>query len=95
MRVQLNPFLSKKLRSIPSLFCIVVGVHVAAFGAAEDPKPASETQPAASLPVGTEVVLKADIRLVERDSIRGRVGAPKRLIPGHDRLFYRIGRYCA
>ncbi len=96
MKFPLYPFLGKALGSAALFFGLVLCVHVAAVCGGEDPGSSDESRPAAVLPVGTEVVLKApEIRLVEREeSLRDhKVGEPKRLVPGFDRLIYRIARY--
>jgi tetratricopeptide (TPR) repeat protein len=58
MRFWMKPSLSEGQGLGLTLVCLVLSLHLAAFGSTDDPAPATEGDPAPTLRVGAEVVLK-------------------------------------
>ena len=83
---------SPKLRSgLAALVILLCGSHGSAGTSREPDLAASDQQPPAPFTGGETVVLKSpDVCLVERSVLKHKKDVPERLIPGRDRLFYKV-----
>jgi tetratricopeptide (TPR) repeat protein len=93
MRTLIRTFPGRRLWFGSASLPLLLATTLFAAGASVQPDPASPDQPAPPLAPGDTVVLKGpDVYLLEREDLGRQKGVTQRLIPGRDRLFYKVER---